>query len=142
MPRGEHSIEAMPRGEGSELLVAVVLAAIGGYVDVICVIRYSTFVATMTGNLVITGQTFYEVIGQSRRPILGHVDLHREEALYLVAFRSAIMLCNCFGAFCYCCFERRVAEHTARRAAPALALCTLLADVLPWLIGGASYRRG
>mmetsp|Transcript_33648 Transcript_33648/g.108158 ORF Transcript_33648/g.108158 Transcript_33648/m.108158 type:complete len:332 (-) Transcript_33648:106-1101(-) len=126
----------MPRGEGSELLVAVVLAAIGGYVDVICVIRYSTFVATMTGNLVITGQTFYEVIGQSRRPILGHVDLRREEALYLVAFRSAIMLCNCFGAFCYCCFERRVAEHTARRAAPALALCTLLADVLPWLIGG------
>jgi len=51
MPRGEHSIEAMPRGEGSELLVAVVLAAIGGYVDVICVIRYSTFVATMTGAL-------------------------------------------------------------------------------------------
>ena len=42
--------------------VAGALSLVGGYVDVICIVRYNTFIATMTGNLVITGQTFYEVI--------------------------------------------------------------------------------
>ena len=45
---------------GARLAVPVALSMVGGYVDVICFIRYNTFVATMTGNLVITGQTFFE----------------------------------------------------------------------------------
>ena len=46
----------------ARLAVPAALSIVGGYVDVICYIRYSTFVATMTGNLVITGQTFFEVV--------------------------------------------------------------------------------
>ena len=30
--------------------VALALSLVGGYVDVICIVRYQTFVATMTGK--------------------------------------------------------------------------------------------
>ena len=46
----------------ARLAVPAALSMVGGYVDVICFVRYSTFVATMTGNLVITGQTAFEVM--------------------------------------------------------------------------------
>ena len=93
----------------------------------------------MTGNLVITGQTLYEVIDPApftHNKYIKHVDLRRGPAAYLVLFRTAIMVCNCFGAFSYVFFERCYPSHTAKRAAPLLGFFTLMADVFPWFVGG------
>ena len=49
--------------------------------DVICVVRYSTFVVTMTGNLVITGQTLFEVLhGGYDHMVRGHEHIPFDEA--------------------------------------------------------------
>ena len=117
--------------------VAGSLAAIAGYVDVICFIRYQTFVATMTGNLVMTGQTCFEVIHTSMKkyptkPVSSAVvraHLSFEEALMVVAFRAAVMAFNCLGAFCYEAWHRRHPDRTAKSAAPWLALCALVPDL-------------
>ena len=112
---------------------------VGGYVDVICFIRYSTFVATMTGNLVITGQTFFEVIHTltvskehtfrpSPEPIKTHLEW--DVALTLVLFRSMVMFFNCIGSMIYCWLQRRIPVGTARAAAPWVAMGAMLPDVV------------
>ena len=123
---------------GARFAVPAVLSMVGGYVDVICFIRYSTFVATMTGNLVITGQTFFEVIHQmagkheiarsSPEPIKNH--LSWELALKLVIFRSLVMAFNCFGAMAYCELQRHYPNATAKTAAPFVAILALMPDIV------------
>ena len=123
----------------ARLAVPAALSIVGGYVDVICYIRYSTFVATMTGNLVITGQTFFEVVHDltglhngnlppAPEPIRAHIK--GDVALALVAFRCMVMFFNCVGAFGYCMLHRRFPEATARTAAPWIALASLMPDLV------------
>lgn len=117
--------------------IAGSLALIAGYVDVICFIRYSTFVATMTGNLVMTGQTFFEVvhnvvgIKDLKKPTPGIVSQHLDiyEAVYMVTFRLAVMFFNCLGAFCHEFWQRRHPDATARTAAPYLAALAVVPDL-------------
>lgn len=116
-------------------VVAASLALCGGYVDVICVVRYETFVVTMTGNLVITGQTFFEVLppewfGEVR----GHEHLTSARAAYLVAFRCAVMMCNCLGAFAISWVHRLHPNFAPSTAAPFIAILAVLPDVAP-LVG-------
>jgi uncharacterized membrane protein YoaK (UPF0700 family) len=118
---------------------------VGGYVDVICVVRYSTFVATMTGNLVITGQTLYEALPIHRvsagKPTKHHSHLAPDLAAWLVLFRSTIMLCNCIGALCYCELQKRFPNGTVSKAAPFVAVLAIMPDLVPWLVerlGGAA----
>lgn len=129
--------------------IAALLAAVGGYVDVICLIRYSTFVATMTGNLVMTGQTFYEVVHHvvgPAEPTRIHHPLVKQhisavEAGYLVTFRAAVMIMNCFGAFCYELLHRRFPDSTAKTAAPFLAFLAVLPDLARAHSSGAAEDR-
>ena len=108
----------------AQILVPLALSMVGGYVDVLCFIRYSTFAATMTGNLVITGQTFFEVIHSfaglheiarhSPEPIARHMD--GWTALWVVAFRTSVMVFNCLGTFFYCHWQKRYPDNTAKAA--------------------------
>ena len=119
-------------------LVAGLLAFTGGWVDVICLIRYETFVATMTGNLVITGQTLYEVFDAGVLPsrhVAGHEHLKPHAAIYLVTFRAIVMICNCLGALTYSALQRRFPLSTASYAAPVLAGLSLLTDIIPQVVG-------
>ena len=118
-----------------KLIVSLALSMVGGYVDVICFVRYNTFVATMTGNLVITGQTFFEVLHaplKFTKALPGAINAHVSPhvALVLVIFRSSVMLFNCVGALGYCALQRRVPMGTARFAAPWIALLSLMPDIV------------
>lgn len=123
-------------------LVALALSLVGGYVDVVCVIRYNTFIATMTGNLVITGQTFFEVLGElhakrltggAQKKVRNHEHIAAEEAAYLVAFRLTVIVCNCMGAYAFCLFQRKFPVGTVRRAAPIIAVLSILPDIVAYV---------
>ena len=124
----------------ARLAVPAALSIVGGYVDVICYIRYSTFVATMTGNLVITGQTFFEVVhavtgphtADEMRPAPVAIKAHiaGDVALQLVGFRIMVIFFNCVGAFGYSVLHRHAPHATARVAAPWIALMSLAPDLL------------
>jgi len=121
------------------------LALAGGYVDVVCIVRYQTFVVTMTGNLVITGQTLFEVmhhfIPNVHNP-RGHAHVPGPEAAYLVAFRCAVMLANCLGAYCICWVQRCYPNLAASKAAPLLALLSLAPDLAPYVNTPSSSGDG
>ena len=126
----------MPRRCPPQRIVAAALALTGGYVDVICFVRYSTFVVTMTGNLVITGQTLYETLhvlpkgSGAARTIKGHSHIKAADAVQLVLFRMAVMLCNCLGAFTFCWLQRRYPRVAPSTAAPFIALLAVLPDLV------------
>ena len=133
----------------ARILVPLALSTVAGYVDVLCFIRYSTFAATMTGNLVITGQTFFEVIHSmaglhhdvmrpSPEPIAKHLD--GSTALNIVAFRSMVMFMNCLGSFCYCAWQKRFPDATAKTAAPFIAGLSLLPDVALQVVGDHDHH--
>ncbi len=125
--------------------ISAPLSIVGGYVDVICLIRYSTFVATMTGNLVMTGCTFYELLGNTiwddtRRSVPGHEHLSASDALYLISFRVAVMFFNCLGAFSYGEMHRRFPHATVSTAAPVIALFALVPDLVSKLVSGSMHE--
>ena len=118
----------------TKLWISLALSMVGGYVDVICFVRYSTFVATMTGNLVVTGQTFFEVVhaplkfGGRAMPGLIAEHVAPATAFRLVVFRCSVLFFNCLGALGYCALHKRIPIGTARAAAPFLALFSLMPD--------------
>jgi hypothetical protein len=57
------------------------------------------------------------------------------QAVYVVVFRSMVMLCNCLGAFTYCALQQRYPVGTVSKAAPIVALLAVVPDVAPWLDG-------
>jgi len=118
--------------------VAGALALVGGYVDVICFMRYSTFIATMTGNLVITGQTLYEVLGHLNdesleKPVRGHRHDRPAEAAYLVSYRCMVMIFNCMGAFAFCALQRRYPHAPVKLAAPFIGILAVIPDFMPFV---------
>lgn len=86
----------------------------------------------MTGNLVITGQTLFEVMGKGHT-VRGHTHEDAAEAAYAVFYRCVIMLCNCLGAFVFCAWHRHYPQMSVCKAAPCIGLLVIVPDIVPFL---------
>lgn len=128
------------------ILVSVLLAVLGGYVDVVCVIRYKAFPATQTGNVVFVGSSLHQLwYGHTHgKPLApGEEFVEIEDILY----RVLVILSSMLGAYAYCLFEHFQKKQreksqlldcsfypvTASTTAPLLAILVALADIIPWL---------
>ena len=116
------------------------LGLIGGYVDVICFVRFGVFAATMTGNLVFIGRSLLfffldcpRTDPDNRRYLC--VQTTKEE----VAYGFMVIFSHLLGVFTMVVLQRCVPPRRAvPLAAPALAFLVLWADLLPaalWFSG-------
>ena len=125
------------------IALTTALGLIGGYVDVICFVRFGVFAATMTGNLVFIGRSllfFFVDCPKTDADSVRSLCLHstEEEA----AYRFTVLFSHLFGVFAMVMMQRCVPPRRAvSLAAPGLALLVILADLLPaalWYSGTGS----
>lgn len=116
----------------SKIVVSGVLAVLGGYTDVICVIRYTAFPATQTGNVIFVGSALHH-LWFPKHPLMSREKGMEEGTVW---FRICVILVSIFGAYAFCAFQHFYPKKTtASAAAPVLALLVASADVVPWLAG-------
>jgi len=115
----------------AKAIVAVTLASLCGFVDVLCVARYGAFPATQTGNVIFIGEYLHQLWSPTHALAPGEEEV-AEQAVY---YRLAVILSSVLGAYAYCAFEHLKPHRTASAAGPVLALLVLSADVIPWLMG-------
>ena len=117
----------------AKLVISSVLGVCGGYVDVICMVRYGVFAATMTGNLVFIGHSLFSVLIICQFPDVSS-SLCVDDAALVLLYRLVVIACHLGGVFAMASLQRQYPTCTASRAAPALALLTLTADVCPSIL--------
>ena len=103
----------------TKVALTTILGLLGGYVDVICFVRYGVFAATMTGNLVFIGRSllFFFVDCPSSDTANSARLLCVDAIAEGVAFRFAVLLSHLMGVAAMVALQR----HVEPRRAAALA---------------------
>mmetsp|Transcript_152930 Transcript_152930/g.490618 ORF Transcript_152930/g.490618 Transcript_152930/m.490618 type:complete len:343 (-) Transcript_152930:63-1091(-) len=95
------------------LVLAGIMAFMAGWVDVVCMSRYSAFATMMTGNVLYLGRTI---------AVTGWQVTEKTEWLPEPIFYLSIIVAYVFGLIVHQAMERRLPQWTATAFAPVLAL--------------------